>query len=102
MDLNILEIVWNELQSQIDGLRVDMNNLLAKSERAETAGGMLASALADAPLAADGGVGDGDMLFITNGRKSGEGVGVGTGIPAYYNADTDTWLRFSDDGAVTV
>lgn len=101
MEFDVLEIVWNQLQLQIDSLRRDVDVLLAKSERAETAGGMLASTLLSAPLAADGGVGDGDFLFIINGRKSGEGVGAGTGIPAYYNADTDSWLRFSDDAAVT-
>lgn len=102
MELDMLQIVWDELQVQIDSLRSDMNALLARSERAETAGGMATSTLAAAPLFATGGVGDGDFLFISNGRKSGEGVGAGTGIPAYYNAATDSWLRFSDDAAVTV
>lgn len=102
MDLDILEIVWNELQTQIDSLRSDVNGLLARSERAETAGGVAAvDTLADAPLSADGGVGDGDLLFIRSGRKTGEGAGNGSGICAYYNSADDSWRRFYDDAAVT-
>lgn len=102
MDFDVLEAVWDNLQAQIDSLRTDVNRALAKTERAETAGGVEAvDTLADAPLAADGGVGDGDMLFIRSGRKTGEGVGNGSGICAYYNSADDSWRRFYDDAVVT-
>ncbi len=41
------------------------------------------------------GVGDATMAFATNGRKVGQGVGAGTGIPVY--ADGGVWYRFGDD-----
>jgi len=48
------------------------------------------------------GVQSGAMAWATNGRKSGEGAGSGTGVLAY--ADTisgaTTWRRLSDDTAV--
>lgn len=41
---------------------------------------------------------DGSLAFASNGRKTGEGVGAGTGVPAY--RDGGTWFRFADDTAV--
>lgn len=55
--------------------------------------------LADLPTS---GVRDGAMVWVSNGRKSGEGASAGTGILAYFNESTLSWLRFRDDAAVTV
>ena len=55
--------------------------------------------LADAPLLADGMTGFA-VAFITDGRKEGEGAGLGTGILAYYDFASDTWLKLSTDTAV--
>jgi len=55
--------------------------------------------LATAPLAAQGMTGYA-VAFITDGRKQGEGAGNGTGVPSYYDPDTDSWLKFSTDTAV--
>ncbi len=101
METGILDLMWMSLQAQIDNLRVDVAAARKLSERAETAGGIGTSTLNDAPLVADGGVRNGDLLFITNGRKTGEGAGSGTGIPAYYDANSNTWRRFYDDATVT-
>jgi hypothetical protein len=57
--------------------------------------------LASAPLSAQGAKA-GDMVFIANARKTGEGVGVGTGLVAYYNPGTNSYYRFADDTAVVV
>lgn len=96
-----LEKAYQVLQEQLNAVQLRLSRS-APNDRAETAGGFPQSTLANAPLAASLRVRAGDVLFITNGRKSGETAGNGTGIPAYYNAVTDSWLRFSDDGAVTV
>lgn len=95
-----VEYVYNTLTARLDAQDERLNRLYAISERAETAGGMASSTLASAPLLATGGVSGGDMLFITDGRKVGEGALAGTGVPAYYNPATDQWYRMSDDTAV--
>lgn len=98
---DLLEMVWYAMQAELAQLKARIALVEIRTERAETAGGIATSALTDAPLAADNAA-DGDLLFITDGRKSGEGVGAGTGVPAYYNGATDSWFRFSDDTAVQV
>ena len=55
-------------------------------------------AFADLPTAAA----DGAVCFVSNGRKVGEGAGAGTGVPAYWDVDTTSWLVFSTDAAVAI
>jgi hypothetical protein len=99
---DMISMVWREVKADIDALRQQNLLILTKLDRSETTGGISESTLANAPLAVSGGVKNGDLLWISNGRKSGEGVGVGTGVPAYYNVATDTWKRFEDNADVTV
>lgn len=40
------------------------------------------------------------VAFATNGRKAGEGVGAGTGVPVYWNDDTGQWFVFRNDSVV--
>lgn len=40
------------------------------------------------------------LAFATNGRKAGEGVGAGTGVPVYWNSVTSEWLRMEDNSVV--
>jgi hypothetical protein len=40
----------------------------------------------------------GTIAYATNGRKQGEGVGAGTGVPVYFSAGF--WRRYSDDTPV--
>ncbi len=42
----------------------------------------------------------GRLRFVTDGRKTGEGGGAGTGTPAY--DDGVAWRRTSDDTTVAV
>ena len=42
---------------------------------------------------------EGQRGFATDGRKAGEGVGAGTGVPCYYS--NGAWRCFSTDAAVT-
>lgn len=43
---------------------------------------------------------EGQMAFATNGRKVGEGVGNGTGVPVYFS--TGKWRVYSTDAQVQV
>jgi hypothetical protein len=43
---------------------------------------------------------NGLLAYCTNGRKVGEGVGAGTGVPVYYS--NGVWRVFSTDSAVVV
>jgi len=43
---------------------------------------------------------EGRLAFCSNGRKTGEGVGAGTGVPCYFS-DSE-WRVFFDDSVVTV
>lgn len=98
---DLLEIVWYAMQAELAQLKARIALVEVRSERAETAGGVASSLLADAPLAADN-AGAGDMLWISDGRKSGEGAGAGTGVLAVYNPSTNTWLNVEDYSAVVV
>ena len=42
---------------------------------------------------------EGQVAYATNGRKTGEGGGAGTGIPCYWSAAT--WRRYYDDAQIT-
>lgn len=35
-----------------------------------------------------------EYRHITDARKSGEGAGLGTGLPAFYDVDTSVWCDF--------
>lgn len=54
----------------------------------------LASTVAALPLAPP----EGATAYATNGRKSGEGAGAGTGVPVYYSAGK--WRVYRDDSEV--
>ena len=42
---------------------------------------------------------NGQQAYATNGRKVGEGVGAGTGVPVYFS--NGAWRVFSSDTVVT-
>lgn len=100
----IVELVYTELKKELDNLSVQINKA-KRVERAEIADSIPAYTLANAPLAADGGLGDGvgyiTLAWISNGRKSGEGAGLGTGILAFYNTATNSWFGVRSEVAVT-
>jgi hypothetical protein len=39
------------------------------------------------------------IAYASNGRKVGEGVGVGTGVPCYFSGGS--WRVYSTDAAVS-
>lgn len=102
---DMVELVYRELKTELAKMRVQVEKA-GRIERAEIADSIPAYELADAPLAADGGLGDGTsyitLAWISDGRKSGETAGNGTGILAYYNTATDSWFGVRSEVAVTV
>lgn len=107
MPSDMVELVYAELKQQLNTIQqeVDRNKRI---ERAEIADSIPSFNLIDAPLSADGGLGTGaaggyiTLAWISNGRKSGEGAGTGTGILAYYNSSTNSWFGVRSEVAVTV
>ena len=102
---DLVEYVYSELKKQLNVIEtgVEKNK---RVERAEIADSIPAYLLVDAPLAVDGGLGDGTsyitLAWISNGRKSGETAGNGTGILAYYNSSTDSYFGVRSEVAVTI
>ncbi len=70
--------------------------LIEANGRSEVTGSIEAISFADLPAAGQAG----RLRFVTDGRKVGEGVGVGTGTPAY--DDGVAWRRTGDDTTVAV
>lgn len=101
----MVELVYRELKDELSKMRVQVEKA-QRVERAEIADSIPAYELADAPLAAEGGLGDGasyiTLAWISDGRKSGETAGNGTGILAFYDSSTDTWKGVRSEVAVTV
>lgn len=102
--MDILEVMWRQLRSEVATVRKTTQRTSLQSEEAAVAESVPASTLADAPLAVDGGLPDGTsyltMRWINDGRKSGEGAGSGTGVLAWYDSGGDEWLSVFDQTAV--
>lgn len=45
--------------------------------------------------------GAGQVAWAANGRKSGEGAGLGSGVPVFFNPGTATWYSFLSGAVVT-
>ncbi len=85
----------DELRRAFENVVERIRNLEA-NERSEVTGGVVALAFASLPAAGQAG----RLLFVTNGRKTGEGAGVGTGVLAY--DDGTAWRRVDDGTTVAV
>jgi len=100
----LVELVYSELKKELAVITVQTEKN-KRVERAEQADSIPASTLANAPLAAQGGLGNNTtyttLRWISNGRKSGETAGNGTGILAYYNSGTDSWFGVRSESVVT-
>lgn len=44
----------------------------------------------------------GQVAFASNGRKATEGAGAGTGVPVYWNSNTNQWFNFYNNLVVAV
>jgi len=69
---------------------------LETRERSEMAGGVKSVAFAALPGAGQ----TGRILFVTNGRKAGEGPGAGTGVLTV--DDGTNWIHVGSDTTVQV
>jgi len=69
---------------------------LEANGRSEVTGSIEAIVFANLPTPGQ----PGRLRFVTDGRKTGEGVGAGTGVPAY--DDGVAFRRYSDDTTVAV
>ena len=69
---------------------------LEANARSEVTGSIEAILFASLPTPGQAG----RLRFVTDGRKTGEGVGAGTGTPAY--DDGVAWRRTSDDTTVAI
>lgn len=101
----LLELVYGELKNDLGNLQTQVDRT-KRIERAEIADSVPAYTLADAPDNSDGGLGTGvsyvTLAWISNGRKSGEGAGLGTGVLAVFQSSSNQWLRLTDYSAVVV
>lgn len=66
------------------------------NERAEVTGAVKVVTFANLPAAGQAG----RVMYVSDGRKLGEGAGAGTGCPVY--DDSVAWRRYSDDSTVAV
>lgn len=98
---DVLNFKFEQMSNRLQVLEMAQAEDTAKSERAGVSfTARIYDTLADAPLAAQDNL-DFSFGFIRTARKSGEGAGLGTGLLAYFDFATDSWLRVSDDAAVT-
>jgi len=84
------------MQDQLFDTILNRIRALESNGRSEVTGSIEAIVFADLPVAGQAG----RLRFVTDGRKVGEGVGVGTGTPAY--DDGVAWRRTGDDTTVAV
>ena len=84
------------MQEQLFETILNRIRALEANGRSEVTGSIEAIAFADLPTPGQ----PGRLRFVTDGRKVGEGVGVGTGTPAY--DDGVAWRRTGDDTTVAV
>jgi hypothetical protein len=81
---------WHDVTDRLtQRLRAVENN-----SRSEVTGAVVVSTVAALPAAGQ----VGRLLFASDGRKVGEGVGAGTGVLVY--DDGVAWRRTSDDSTV--
>jgi len=100
----LVELVYGELKKELAVLTLQTEKN-KRVERAEQADSIPASTLANAPLAAQGGLGNNTtyttLRWISDGRRPGEGAGAGTGVLAFYQSSSNTWIRVDTYTAVT-
>lgn len=86
--------IIDRLISRIERNETKIRKLSVQSLRSESTGGV--ESVTGIPSTGSAG----SLIYITNGRKSGEGIGAGTGIVAYH--DGSNWYRFADDTVAAV
>lgn len=90
-DQDMASMVWTDLNKQIEDIKARVDTLEKRTERSETTSGHPNSLTAAAPLSGQGAK-MGDELWLSDGRKSGEAAGAGTGVLAFYDPATNAWI----------
>lgn len=88
----MLDRLFKMQQTQIDGIQRDIDNTRSDSNTVGLAYSFIKSTLAEANATV---ITDFECRIITNARKSGEGAGLGTGLPAFFDPNSSSWLDFS-------
>ena len=103
---SFVDMIYRALKAEIKDMRESEDDATTQRESSLFSEAMPASTLANAPLAVDAGLGDNisytTFRWISDGRKSGEGAGVGTGVLGIYDATNDKWIDAADYSDVTV
>jgi hypothetical protein len=96
-DLDGNEVIKAGVVAGTLAVSVDLgaNDLALATQGSLVFGSLPVYAYADLPAGFNG-----QMVFVSDGRKAAEGAGLGTGVPAYYDANAADWLNFFDN-AVT-
>lgn len=98
MTATIIDMMWDAIQKDIDALKRGQSDIQNKTEQAQYVDGIPAFTFANLPA---NGLANGTtyvtVAWVTNGRKSGEGAGNGTGVLAVYNPGSSTWKRVGED-----
>jgi hypothetical protein len=98
-------LIWESLKDEIAQLTTRVESIAIRYERAEVSDSIPAYTFVNLPTAANGGLGDNTnyttLAWVSNGRKSGEGAGAGTGILAYWDATAAVWKGVRSEVAVT-
>lgn len=97
--MSLIEELYKKQKREIEEVKSDVTKLSKSSEVSSFAYGFVSSTLAEAIASNPSTF---QVRFITNGRKSGETAGNGTGVPAYYDSNSSSWLNFYDNGTVIV
>ena len=94
---DIYEMIWKDLNLELNKLRQQIATLTLRAGQSQTTLGLVPLTVANLPSTNNTG---GDLYFATNGRKSGEGAGLGTGTVVFWNSATSQWMRITDNTQV--
>lgn len=98
MSSDLVALVRAELTRQIHTLESDVRSLHTVTEQSGYSDGIPSYTFANLPTQ---GLANGTtfvtLAWVSNGRKTGEGAGAGTGVLAVYNNPTGTWKRVGED-----
>lgn len=87
-------VVAGVISVQMDA---DSYDAAAATQGALVAGALPVYAYANLPTGFNGRV-----VYCSNGRKTAEGVGAGTGVPAYWTDSDSDWHVFYDDSVLAI
>lgn len=98
MAKTVLEELFDMQDAKIEALKTNLNERTNDNFASSFAYSFVDMTLAEATTF---GTVPRRMYFITNARKSGETAGNGTGLPAFYDEDSASWVDFAGN-AITV